>query len=291
MGSLLSPGMWRILASTLFLSLNGVFIKFAGQEAHVLQIVFVRSLAGLALCMVFAGGDVKSQVGVNRRLLALRGFIGVFAMLFTFYAFTALPVAEATVIFFVNPVFVSMLAWPFLRERMTGRKLACVAASFSGVLLVAQPGAMWGAASGLPLLGVAAALGGSFFSAGTMVVVRAIGTRERALAPIFYLNAFTVAAVGGFAAACWTWGSWGLWANLLAIGLLTHLGQYCMTRGLSMESAGRGSAVGYFQIVFAIIWGMLFFSEYPDLLALAGAAVIMAGTLGLRERPKGAPNS
>jgi drug/metabolite transporter (DMT)-like permease len=283
--------MWRILASTLFLSLNGVCIKFAGQEADVFQIVFVRSLAGLTLCILFARGDVKSLVGVNRPLLALRGFVGVFAMVLAFYAFTVLPVAEATVILFIKPVFVSLLAWAFLRERLSSRKLACVAVSFTGVLLVAQPGGLFGTAATLPLLGVAAALGGAFFAAGTMVMVRALGSRERALSPIFYLNLFTTCGTGAFAAMHWTWGSWRLWAILLAIGVLTHLGQYCMTRGLTMESAGRGSAVGYIQVVFATAWGMLFFAEYPDLLAVCGALVIMAGTLGLRERPRGAPNS
>ena len=282
--------MWSILASTVFLSLMGALIRVAGAEAHVFQIVAVRSLVGVVLCGLFAGGDVASLLGRNRRLLALRGFIGIFAMLFSFYAFTALPVAEATVLFYVSPAFVALFARLFLGERLSAGRLLCALVSFAGVLLVARPALIFGAQSHpLPWLAVAAALGGAMFSAGAMVTVRALGSGERALSPIFHLNLFALCATAPLAAFHWTAGDAGLWACLIAIGLVTHLGQYFMTRGLAMESAACSSMVGYVQVVFAVFWGALLFAEYPDGLSLAGAAVIMAGTLGLRRRPKSPP--
>ncbi|WP_157917369.1 DMT family transporter [Pseudodesulfovibrio profundus] len=156
---------------------------------------------------------------------------------------------------------------------------------------MAQPSFFFESGGSLPFMGVVSALVGACFSAGAMVTVRALGHKEIALSPVFYLNLCTFVGTVYFAIQDWVWGSWELWLILIAIGVLTHFGQYFMTRGLAMETAGRGSAVGYFQIVFAIIWGVLFFSELPNLLALIGAVFIFLGTLGLRDRPKGAPNS
>ena len=68
---------------------------------------------------------------------------------------------------------------------------------------------------------------------------------------------------------------------LLAVGVSTHLGQLFVTLGLHMERAGRASAVGYLQIVFAAGWGWLLFHEIPDLWTWLGAAVIVISTLAL----------
>jgi drug/metabolite transporter (DMT)-like permease len=76
---------------------------------------------------------------------------------------------------------------------------------------------------------------------------------------------------------------------LLAVGVTAQAGQVYLTRGLQLEPAGRATAVGYLQIVFAAIWGAAFFSEYPDAWAVTGALLILVSTLTLarsRERPR-----
>lgn len=291
LASIMTPGMWRVWVSTVFLSLNGVCIKLASEHAAVMQIVAVRSFLGLLLCFLSAKGNVSYLFGKNKRLLTVRGILGMFAMIATFTAFSILPVAEATVIFFINPVLVALLAWLVLGERVGLIGGLSVLVCFGGVLLVAQPPFLFEGGGTLPVMGVVAALVGACFSAGAMVTVRALGKNEAALSPVFYLNLCTFFGTLAFAGLDWIWGTWELWAILITIGVLTHFGQYFMTRGLAMETAGRGSAVGYFQIVFAIIWGVVFFSEFPNVLALIGAVFIFLGTLGLRERPKGVPNS
>ena len=289
-GGILTPGMWRILASALFLSLNGACIRYAGREVGVFQIVVFRCLVGGILCLILGRGDLGSLLGKNRKVLCLRGLFGVCAMLLSFYAYTVLPVAEATLIFFINPVFVALLAWAFLGEHMSLGQLVCVGVSFAGVVLVSNPATFASPDTGLSPWGVGTALAGALFAAAAMVTIRALGRTERTLSPMFYLNMFSFAVSAPLAVFTWENCSWASWGCLLAIGLLAHAGQYFMTSGLAMEKAGRGSAVGYFQIVFAVVWGMLFFAEYPDLLAVFGSGLIMSGTLGLRERPRGAPH-
>jgi drug/metabolite transporter (DMT)-like permease len=67
----------------------------------------------------------------------------------------------------------------------------------------------------------------------------------------------------------------------------TQLGQVAFTRGLQLEPAGRATAVGYLQIVFAALWGIILLGERPDAWSVAGALIIVGATLvvALRRRP------
>ena len=61
--------------------------------------------------------------------------------------------------------------------------------------------------------------------------------------------------------------------------VFTQIAQVYMTRGIHAEKAGKAMSLSYIQIVFAAIWGFLFFSEVPDWLSIVGAVLVVAGTL------------
>jgi drug/metabolite transporter (DMT)-like permease len=65
---------------------------------------------------------------------------------------------------------------------------------------------------------------------------------------------------------------------LAGVGVTTQVAQWFLTRGLSLVPAGRAITVGYSQILFAALWGILFFAEYPDLWTIAGACLVVLGT-------------
>jgi drug/metabolite transporter (DMT)-like permease len=71
------------------------------------------------------------------------------------------------------------------------------------------------------------------------------------------------------------------WGILLLVALTAQAGQVMLTRGLQLEPAGRATAIGYLQIVFAAVWGAVVFAEYPDGWVIAGAGVILGSTLVL----------
>ena len=70
-----------------------------------------------------------------------------------------------------------------------------------------------------------------------------------------------------------------LMQSIVGVGVFTQAAQVCLTRGLSLERAGRASAVGYLQVALAVMWGVIFFDETPALATLAGAALIVGGTV------------
>jgi drug/metabolite transporter (DMT)-like permease len=165
-----------------------------------------------------------------------------------------------------------------------------VGTSLAGVLLMAHPSFVFGAnGSRLPLGAVAVALGGAVFSAGAYVTVRELRHSDDAYVIIFYFA--LVSALGSLLPAALTAvaPTPTEWLLLLGIGGSTHLGQLLLTRGLALEQAGRAMAISYVQIVFAALWGALFFGYVLDAWAVGGAALVVGGTVVLGRGARAPP--
>jgi drug/metabolite transporter (DMT)-like permease len=74
------------------------------------------------------------------------------------------------------------------------------------------------------------------------------------------------------------------WLLMLGLGVSTQIAQVLFTKGLGHVTAGRGTTVGYVQILYASVWGLLFFDESPSLFTGLGAALIVLGTTALVRR-------
>ncbi|HEX2207152.1 MAG TPA: DMT family transporter, partial [Longimicrobium sp.] len=186
-----------------------------------------------------------------------------------------------TVIQYMNPVFTALLAGALLGERMGRREAACVLASLAGVVLVTRPAVLFGGGAGLEPVYVAVALAGAMGSASAYTTIRTLRD-EHPLTVVFYLPLLTVPlTIPLLVGAGARWPTPLEWLVLLAVGATTQVAQVYMTRGLQMERAGRATAVGYLQVVFAAAWGALFFGEVPDAWSAGGAVLIVGSTLAL----------
>lgn len=268
-------------AAAFFFSVMSLLVKVAGSRLPSQQIVFARALIGAVLSGWLLRRRGVAMSGNRRGLLLLRSLLGYGALSCFFYALTELPLADATVIHYTNPVFTALLAAWLLSEGIRLRELALVLSSLVGVALIARPSFLFGAESALDPVAVAIALAGALLSAGAYVTVRKLGQTEDPIVVVFYFAVFaTIASIPVMAPSA-VWPTPGEWAALLGVGVSTQLGQVALTRGLQLERAGRAMAVGYLQIVFAALWGILFFAEIPRAIGVVGALVIMLSTLGV----------
>ncbi len=193
-----------------------------------------------------------------------------------------LPLADATVIQYTNPVFTALLAAVFLAEPIGGRESVAVVASLIGLLAIARPSFLFpSAAGGLDPLAVGVALTGAILSAAAYVTVRKLGRTEHPLVIVHYFAMIVVLGSLPVAATILKWPTPVEWIGLIGIGVTTHIAQVYMTRGLALEPAGRAMAVGYIQIVFAAVLGALVFAEFPDVPGVFGATLIVLSTLWL----------
>jgi drug/metabolite transporter (DMT)-like permease len=279
-----------MVAGAFFLSVMALAVRVVGQRLPTMEIVSTRSLVVLVLSWGLLAREGVSPWGKARGLLFARGLLGFTALTLYYYSLVRLPLAEATVIQFTNPIWTALLAALVLSERLSPGEIAASVASLGGVLLLARPAAVFGgAATALPPGPVGVALVGAFLSGAAYVAVRSLGRLEHPLVIVFWLALVSSAASLPFlvvGAVVPTLAEVGL---LAVVGLTTFVGQLAITLGLRDEPAGRATGVAYLQVVFAVLWGVLFLGEYPDAWTLAGALVILASTwvLSRSSRPPG----
>lgn len=276
-----------LVLSALAFSAMSVQVKLAGRELPVAMLVLARGVVTLVMSVTWLSLRRIRPWGSNKRGLVQRALFGTGALACYFYAVNALPLAEATVLHYLNPVFVAVIASLFLGERTDTRLVLAILLSLAGTVLVARPGFVFGGATPLSHLGVAVALGSALLSACAYATVRVLARTEHSDVIVFYFALFAAPIALPFALASWVWPSPTGWLLLLGLGVATQAGQTFMTRGLALVPAARGTTIGYVQIVFAATWGVLLFHEELSGFTLLGAGlVVLAVVLLLLQRRK-----
>lgn len=272
-------GLGLLVGAAFWFSVMSVLVKFAGRELPMGMAMFARSVVTLVFSYAVVRRQGLSLRSAEPHLLLLRGLFGLGGIVCFFTAILSLPIAEATVLQFMNPLFTTALAAVVLREKPQGSVALGLALGFAGTLLVARPAALFGHGAELSHAGVVAGLGGAVFSACAYVTIRRVTKRNHPDLVALYFPMVATPATFLFALPQWTWPTPRGWLLLFAIGCVTHMGQLWMTRGLARVPAGRGTAVGYLQIAFAALWGVLLFHEHPSAFTLAGASLVVVSAL------------
>ncbi len=269
-----------MMLAALCFSLMTACAKLIGHRIPPAQIVLVRTVFSLGVTYWLLRGRGLPVLGQHRFLLFARGVFGFVALMCLFFALPRLPLAEATLLQYLNPVFVAVLAVPLLGEKLARQGVAALVVCVAGLLLVVQPAVGFGRAGGsLDPVAVGVALAGAFFSSLAYLTIRRLAGREAPLTVVFYLPLVSLPAAALLTLHAPVWPTGREWGLLLAIALLTQIAQVALTKGLSLEPASRATTVGYLQVVFAALWGALLFGQFPDALALGGAAFILAGVV------------
>ncbi len=262
-------------------ALMGLLVKLAGRRLPSSQIVLVRAALTLGISFwAVRQARVPSIWGTQRALLLARGALGAIGINCFYYSLVHLPLGEATLIQYTNPIFATILAALWVGERVRTGEILCLATAMVGVVFITRPAALFGAAAATYAhRDVMIALFGAICSGAAYAAVRKMGSAEHQSVVVFYLPLVTFPVAIPFAVSSWLMPTRGEWLLLLGVGCATQLAQVYMTKGLQAESAVRATTTGYLQIVFAGAWGALLLRERPSPWTLLGAAVIVASAL------------
>ncbi len=306
-----SPGLaiiFIVLAMTC-ISINDMLIKLLSSDYPLHQMVFLRSAIGIVFSLVilqFEGGFGllrTSQIWLH----LLRGLCIVGANMAFFAAIAVIPLADATALFFVAPLFITILAVPFLGERVGPRRLGAVVFGFLGVLIMLRPGEI--APEPAPdwrilLLPIAAAFG----YACMQILTRKLGVASKASAMAVYLQGTFIAvslifwAIAGdgrfaeglesksaiFLLRAWTWPSDEDWLPFLLLGSMSAVIGYALSQAYRLADAATIAPFEYTALPLSIFWGWVMFGHFPDRWVLSGIAMIAAAGIYvfMRERKK-----
>ncbi|KLN66685.1 membrane protein [Vibrio sp. VPAP30] len=269
-----------MLLSALGFALMSACVKYVSNYGiPVFEIVAARALVSLVISYIDLKRKRISIWGNNKPLLFVRGTVGTIALMCVYYAVTTLPLAEATILQYVHPVFTALLGVLFLKERIQSSTIICIAFCLAGLWLMVQPTMSEGPSSELPLISIVTALFGAFGSSIAYVIVRALSQSEDSSVIIFY---FPLVALPTSLLLVWNefvWPSLYLTLVLVLVGIFTQVGQYGLTKAMQTQAAGKASAYSYIQIVFSALLGVLVFNEMPSIWTYLGGGLIVTGAL------------
>ncbi len=254
---------------------HDVFVKILGGIYSPIQLVFFSVLFSfpLATLMMMRDATPGTLLPVHPWWVAARTAATVVTGMTAFYAFSVLPLAQTYAILFASPLLITILAIPVLGEKVRIRRWLAVIVGLIGVLIVLRPGET---ELGLGhLAAIAAAVCGSFAS----IVVRKIGNDERPVVILLYPMVANFMVMGSM-----------LWLvyepmPIEHIGMVAVIALFAWIGGRTIISAYRtGEAVivapmQYSQILWAILFGFLFFDESIDVATGLGSAVIIGSGL------------
>jgi len=263
-------------------------VKAVGRYLPSQEIVLARGVVSLVLAYALVKRAGVRPWGNRRWILIARGVLGFGALSCFYFALTRLPLAEATVLHFTNPLWTALFAALLLGESLSVSVLAPILVSLGGVVLVAHPAVLFGgAAMPIDALGLGSVLLGAMLASLAYVAVREAAKTEHPLVIVFFFPLVTVPATLPFISS-FVWPQGWEWPLLLGVGVSTLLGQVYLTRALSLLPAARAVTIGYTQIIFVTLWGMLFFGEYLDVWSATGSLLVIAGTLAVAVKGRAA---
>ncbi|MCE8512990.1 DMT family transporter [Ruegeria pomeroyi] len=203
------------------------------------------------------------------------GWAGVTLM---FAAVAHIPMADATAIAFLNPVFAMLLAIPLLGERVGPWRWGAAVVALLGALILLRPATGSFQPAALLALGAAVVMGME------LIFIKKLSGRERPIQILLVNN-----AMGLVIASVAVWPVWqtplpAQWAALAGIGLLMACAQICFVNGMARADASFVAPFSYATLVFATLYDLAAFQVWPDAVSLTGAAIILAGALTLAWR-------
>ncbi len=269
-----SKALLCLMTSALLFSIMGVCIRFASETVDNPTVVFFRNAVGLFIFIPMLFKQGLSFIKTDKLWMhTWRSVVGLAAMYGFFYAIAHLKLSNAMVFSYSSPIFIPLIAYFFLKEKISLGMIIAAVVGLIGVLLVAKPDQ--GMFNALSVIG----LGACFLSAMAFVTVRALTSTEPPERIVFYFCIFgtLISSIPMF----WHWRAFTLkeLALLITAGLLANISQLFMSYAYSLAPAGQIGPMNYIAIVFAGIWGFIFWHEIPDMFSILGISIILIAIL------------
>lgn len=290
-------GILCLCLGVLVFSIQDALIKAVAGTYPVGEALFIRAIVALPILLVIVHRDVglAALASPNWRFLATRSTILFVSYLAYYLAIPALPIAAAAALFFMAPLLIMTMAGPYLGERVPWQSLAAGAVGLVGVIVMVNPGA--GIFEWAALLSLASAWLYSF----SQLMARKIGVVESATTMAFYQNAayliggvaisamFAVTGLQGnghpsldFLMRPWLWPTLRDLMMMGACGVIAAVGMVLLGQAYRLAPANKAATFEYSGLLWAPLWGFLFFAEIPGTGTLVGALLIVgAGIFAL----------
>ena len=269
-------GIAFMLGATVMFSVSSALSKWQVANYSFDEVLFFRALGSFFTICIMILPRTGLAVFRTRRL---RDHIGrsitqTLAQSCIIIAFSLMPLGGAVAINFSAPLFATLLAALWLKERVGVVRAAALVAGFCGVLLVAAPGA------DSFRIGALFALANAVLYGSVTAAVRGMTSTESPATLTMYQMVFLALFFAlGLPFFGFVWPTVLDFTWLMLNGVVNAVGQYWWTRSLSLAPPAAVGPFYYFSLVWALVLGFVFWGEVPTVPLLIGSAVVVGSGL------------
>jgi drug/metabolite transporter (DMT)-like permease len=276
-------GMLAASGAFFMLAVMNLFGKFLSGSHHPLEVVFYRnSIAVLPYIILILAFKRRNILTIRGKpfMVVVRAIVGIIGLMLTFSAYSMLPMADATAMLFTASLFVPVLGFFFLSEQVSSYRAGAILAGFTGMLIMARPTGDWNG------IGILLAVAAAFLQAVLATLLRLLGRTEKPETVTFYF--LLVGAIGTAIPVAFT-GKLPLTDEmpwLVGVGVSGAAAQTLLSIAYRYAQATLVTIFNYSGIIWAAIFGWMFWGAWPSISIIAGASLII-GTSAfviLRER-------
>ncbi|MGY3572779.1 DMT family transporter [Vibrio paucivorans] len=266
-----TKGVALALASTALFTIVGVLVRVLSGSIDLFQILLSRQVVFIALLLPAIVKNMDVLLKPKHLKLHTCRILGAFvALYFGFVTVSNIPLADATALGFTQVLFVAAISRMFLAEQVSTSRLFTIIVGFIGVMLVVQPSFEQSSLT-YTLLGLLSALG----AAVAVICVRKVAQTE----PRITLLAYQAIFVGLIALVPsllnWTWPTLEQMVLLVCVGAISSVAQWIGITAYKYGEANVVANVEYAKIIYSVLFGYWLFAEIPNIVALAGIAVLI----------------
>lgn len=268
--------------SVLCFSIMNVLVKTASEhDIHLAEIVFWRQAFSLPLIVAFLWWSVGLKSVTTRRFGAhfKRTLIGLTCIALVFFSFSRLPLAEATTLGFVTPIFTTLLSIFLLNEKFDVRRGIAIFCGFIGVLIIIQPSGVH-----LDTLGLTAGLGAAVLVTLVYFHIRDLSRTDAATTIVFWFGVLSTVVMLPLLLFYGEQHDPKEWLLLIGIGSLGGVAQLAMTNSLRYAPVSSVVGIDYAGLIWSVLFGGILWSQIPSSNTFVGAIFIIGGCVYLTWR-------
>ncbi len=262
----------NMLVATLAFAIMNVFVKQL-DRIPAMEIVFFRCLGSGLICGVEIARRQLDWKGNNHTLLVARGIFGTLALFCFFVTLQHMHLATAVTIQYLSPIFTALIGVFVLHEMVPARQWLFYGIAFAGVFVL--KGFDSRVSTFYLLIGILSAL----CSGMAYNLVRRLREREEPIVVVLHFQLVGIAVGLLFTFFNWIAPLPWEWFCLLMCGVLTQVGQVCLTKSLQSERIARVAVLNYIGLLYALIFGVTIFGERYSLQTVFGISLVVAGVL------------
>ena len=163
---------FNLVFASFFFSLMTLCVKNIDKRIPIYELVFFRSFLSLMITLLIIKLKNINPWGKNKQLLILRGVLGTLALICIFYAIRNMPLSISTVIQYTYPIFISIFAGIFIKEKITRNIIFALIIAWIGILIILNPSQLSNISVEIEIISILIAFLGAICTALAYVTVK-----------------------------------------------------------------------------------------------------------------------